>query len=269
MNILITGATGLVGKTLCTALEGHKIYPASSNNTFAEMESWFKRHPLDAIIHLANPPQWNHPSPLYYLPVNIIGTLQLLELARRKKAKFIFTSSQMVYGGKMPKKGFKETDPPHPSTWYGMSKHIAEQYIYAYRQKYQTSAVILRPGGIFGYKDTRTVLGSFIENARLGKNLSFNGMGKSERHFIHVDDVVMIIKKLLVSRMKLEIFNIASWKHPSIKEIAQYISQLSGVSIKQIGTEIRSDFYLHTTKLTSTLEYKADLFKRIKQELAA
>lgn len=276
MNILIAGATGLVGRYLCHKLRNHNIYQISHSSVDFSLSidkrkkllSAFKSKPIDVIIHLANPPDWNNPKLSYYVPTNVLGTLNLIELAQQKQAQFIFTSSQMIYGAHDTRRSLAEATPPQPTDWYGLSKFIAEQFLSLHHRQTGLPVIILRPVGIFGKGDTRTLLGKFISQAKKNKSITLLGRGLTKRHYIHVDDMVKAIIGSLSIKKGLHVFNLGSSKVVSNLKLAQFISRSLSISIIHRGREIRRDFYVSTRRQQRDLHLKPDLFVRIKQELS-
>lgn len=276
MNILVSGATGLVGTHLCQKLKRHNIYKVSraaadypiNIANQGKLHNAFKTKSIDAIIHLANPPDWHSQDPTYYVPTNVVGTLNLIELAKRKQARFIFASSQTVYGARHVRRGLVEETDANPTEWYGLSKFLAEQYLKFHHRLTKLPVVILRPVGIFGDSDTRTLVGKFIHLAKRSKSLIIVGRGQTKRHFIHVEDVAEAIVKALRIQKGIEIFNLGSKQVISNLQLAQSISKFMSVPIVHQGKEIRLDFYLNTKRQQHLLGFKPDLLDRIKQELS-
>lgn len=276
MNILISGATGLIGAQLCQKLQHHNLYRVSNSSVDFPLDisnkdkvfKTFKTKTIDTIIHLANPPDWHSQNPSYYVPVNIIGTLNLIKLAQLKQARFIFTSSQTVYGARHLHRGLTEKAERKPTGWYGLSKYVAEQYLELFHRLTRLPVTIFRPAGIFGGADTRTLVGKFINLAKRNKPLIIFGHGQSKRHFIHIEDAAEAIIKSLRVRKGLEVFNLGSFQVVSNLKIAQFIGQLKSVPIVHQGREKRLDFYLNTQHQLRLLGLKSDLFFRIKQELS-
>lgn len=275
MNILISGATGLVGAQLCQKLQHHNLYKVSNSSVDFPLDisnkdkvlKAFKTKTIDTIIHLANPPDWHSQNPSYYVPVNVTGTLNLIELAKLKQARFIFTSSQTVYGARHLHRGLTEKAETKPTEWYGLSKYVAEQYLELFHRLTGLPVTIFRPAGIFGGADTRTLVSKFINLAKRNKPLIIFGHGQTRRHFIHVEDVVEAIIKSLHMRKGFEVFNLGSFQVVFHLKIAQFISQLKSVPIVHQDREKRLDFYLNTRRQQRLLGLKPNLFLRIKQEL--
>lgn len=275
MNILIAGSSGLVGKQTIKQLNRHQLFCISRYSKDYPINIQqkdrlfmaFKTKSIDAIVHLATPSNWHHPQPQYYFKTNLLGTLNLLELAYKKRAKFIFLSSQMVYGKHIVKQGLKESDPLQPNDWYGVSKLAAEEYILSHARQYHLPITILRPVAIFGSQDTRNVIGKFIQAARQNQPLRLLGQGKSKLHFIHVTDVVCAIKKCLTLNRRLTTINLGSYQVPTIAQLAEYMSKKYDLSIQYHGKETYSRFYLNTTKMQKLLKLKPNLYQRIDQEI--
>lgn len=275
MDILISGASGLVGTQLCQKLQHHNLYKVSRSSVDFPLDisnrdkllKSFKTKSIDTIIHLANPPDWYSENPNYYVPVNVIGTLNLIELAQLKQARFIFTSSQTVYGAHHLRRGLTEKAEARPTGWYGQSKYMAEQYLKVFHHLTRLPVIIFRPAGIFGGADNRTLVGKFISLSNSNNPLVVFGRGYTKRHFIHVDDVAEAIIKSLHVHKGFEVFNLGSFQVVSNLKIAQFISKLKSVPIIHQGKEKRLDFYLNTQHQLRTLGLKPNLFLRIEQEL--
>jgi UDP-glucose 4-epimerase len=162
MRLLITGGLGYIGSHLCiealsndfevvvlddlsnshlgvkTSIEqlsGKKIlFKRCSVTNQLELETLFKAHDFNAIIHLAGlkSVEDSHSSPLSYYRVNLAGTLNLLECAKAFEVnRFIFSSSATVYGPpeSLP---YTENHPVRPISPYGMSKLSAEHLLKDY-----------------------------------------------------------------------------------------------------------------------------------------
>ena len=276
MNILISGATGLIGTQLCQKLKRHNVYKVSRSSVDFPLDiankdkllKAFKTKTIDVIIHLANPPDWYSQDPSYYAPVNVIGTLNLIELAKLKQARFIFTSSQTVYGTRHLHQGLTETAETKPIEWYGLSKYMAEQYLELFHRLTRLPVTIFRPVGIFGGADTRTLVGKFINLAKGNKPLIIFGHGQTKHHFLHVEDAAEAIFKSLRVSKGFEVFNLGSFQVVSHLKIAQFISQLKSIPTVHQGREKRLDFYLNTHHQQRVLNLRPDLFLRIKQDLS-
>lgn len=127
--------------------------------------------------------------------VNIQGTLRLIELSRRYGIeKFIFSSSGGTIYGNSDGTPSEETHPINPQSPYGLSKHVAEEYLDLYRNSYRLNYVTLRYSNVYGPRQDpygeAGVVAIFAIAMLEGKRPRIYGTGEQERDFIYVDDVV-------------------------------------------------------------------------------
>ena len=159
--------------------------------------------------------------------VNVVGTVQMLEAARRNDARLIFVSSAAVYGPPthLP---ISEDDPCNPTSPYGLTKVIGEQYVALYRDLYGLPAVTVRPFNVYSER-TKTndpyagVIRRFVENARAGRPIEIHGDGGQTRDFVHVSDVVQLIGLLLEGKAKDKVFNCGTGKATRILDLAETV----------------------------------------------
>lgn len=207
MKILITGSKGFIGKELVSQCKRQKIETLEAD--LPEFDIRKKEiidlipEGLDAIIHLAalstDPLCKNNA--LNCFDVNVMGTLNLMEAAKKKKAKqFIFASSEWVYDNCTEKETKTEDSViniANHTSEYALSKLVSEANL---KQKYQYEfcpVTILRFGIIYG---KRTEGGSAVESlfrAVKEKDEIEVGSLKTGRHFIHVSDIASgVIKSI-------------------------------------------------------------------------
>ena len=169
-KVLITGSEGFIGKNLKEKLKDKGIYPIEFKGDIVH---------LAALTSLPDSLKY----PLDYFLTNTLGTIGLLEYARQNRIKkVIFTSS------------IAATKPDNP---YGLSKKQAEEWCNYYAKTYGIETYILRIQNVYGPKNKKGVIYIFA-NQKLGnKKLTIHGTGKQTKDFIHIDDVVDGIVKLL------------------------------------------------------------------------
>jgi len=171
--------------------------------------------------------------------INIIGTQNVLEAARRNKVKrVIFASSSAVYGNR-PDLPYKETTPTDCLSPYAWSKQAGAELCQLYTKAYQLESVILRYFNVFGTgQDTNSayaaVVAKFMQLAAENKPLGIDWDGLQSRDFVHVSDVVQA--NLLVARkgMPGEIYNVASGRTYTLLELVDTIEKVSGRKLKRI-----------------------------------
>ena len=177
---------------------------------------------------------YSYEAPRSYIDVNITGTLNLLEVARKKKIKkFIQTSTSEVYGSAqyIP---MDEKHPKIPQSPYAASKSAADQLAMSYYYSYNLPVTILRPFNIFGPRQSmRAVIPTIINQVISNKNKINLGTIKSKRDYTFVADTVKAFEKCIKNKKVVgEIINIGNNFEISIKEIVQLISKLSNKKIE-------------------------------------
>ncbi len=241
--VLVTGGAGFIGSHLVDALVSHGAYvtilddlsTGSRDNikhvdrhlTFIEgsitdVETCIKAAENKKIIfHLAAfisvPGSINDPYKCHIN--NDVGTLNVLEAARRNNVeRVIFSSSCAVYGA--PKQVIcAENDTCEPESPYGYSKYIAEQYMKEYAKCYGINTVILRYFNVYGNRQNphgayAAVIAKFTELMKKNQPVVIFGDGTQTRDFVTVSDIIQA--NLLfgsyaeISKVRGEIFNIAT-----------------------------------------------------------
>ncbi|RLG05632.1 MAG: nucleoside-diphosphate sugar epimerase, partial [Thaumarchaeota archaeon] len=205
-----------------------------------------------------------------YWSVNVLGTENALKVARDLGAKLVFTSSAAVYGEL--DEAAREDLEPNPISFYGVTKLEGENLCMKYHEEYGVDVVVLRLFNVFGERARVGVVKIFLERAREGKPLIIYGDGEAIRDFIYVGDVVeAFLRASGEGRAFGEVINIGSGKPVKIRELAEFISTLSGVKIEHVRG--RSEEILFSladiNKAKNLLNWtpKVELFGWIKAQL--
>ncbi len=259
MRFLVAGGAGFIGSHLCERLlnEGHEVVCLDNLRTgsLANVAELRERQgfeftrgdvcdPLDlavdVIAHLASPA-----SPLDYaaLPVetmlaNSQGTLNLLDLARNRGARFLFASTSEVYGdpqvSPQSEDYFGNVNPVGARSCYDESKRFGEALTFTYIRKYGVQATIMRIFNTFGPRMRREdgrAVPNFINQALAGEPLTIYGDGTQTRSFCYVDDLVEgITRMLLRDDLGGEIINLGTDEEMTILALAEKVKELTGSS---------------------------------------
>lgn len=162
--------------------------------------------------------------------VNVQGTLNLLQFAKKVGAKFIFSSSSSIYGDTLPTKETSILDPKNP---YALQKLTCEKYIKLYRDLHGLDYVMFRYFNVFGERQIldgayAAVVGIFLQQRAEGKKLTITGDGKKRRDFTYVKDVARA--NVMGLRLKRGVYNVGTGKNNSILELAQAIGEYEHIA---------------------------------------
>lgn len=252
MVVAITGSSGFIGHKLIRALsvEGHEIIEIDSSNgiNILNPNDLAKVESFDVIVHLAAksfvPDSYLYPHLFYQ--VNVLGTLNMLELARKNKAKFIFVSSY-VYG--TPK--YLPIDENHPLESfnpYAASKIIGEELCRNFNRFFHLNTLIVRPFNIYGIgQNSNFLISSIFDQAKEGKVVLKDSRPK--RDYIFIDDVIEALKISVIKDFTgLEIVNLGSGTSYSVSEIVKIINTFYSNTLEiQYTGEERPNEVLDTT----------------------
>ncbi|CAK5006962.1 unnamed protein product [Meloidogyne enterolobii] len=267
-RILITGGAGFVGSHLVDRLmlEGHEVI--ALDNFFTgrrrNIERWIG-HPnfelvhhdvvnafyseVDQIYHLASPASPPHYmyNPVKTLKTNILGTLNMLGMARRVKARILFASSSEIYGD--PKVSpqselyFGYVNTIGPRSCYDEGKRVGESLLMAFYKHENVDIRIARIFNTFGPRmhiNDGRVVSNFITQSLQGMPITVYGNGNQTRSFQYISDLITGLISLMESNTTLPV-NIGNPEEYSILEFAKIVKNLIGGSSKIIHTEKMTD----------------------------
>ena len=137
--------------------------------------------------------------------------------------KFIFASSASVYGDTKNLR-VKENLKLSPQHFYAYTKFLGEKMVKSYCKIHKINFTILRFFNVYGPK-SNAVVAKFIAQKIQKKKITIFGNGKQKRDFVHVDDLSNAIYKIIISKIKNEIFNIGSSMAKSIISLKNIISK--------------------------------------------
>jgi UDP-glucose 4-epimerase len=325
-TFLVTGAAGFIGLNQCEYLLnlGHRVvgvdnyitsylpicnpvineFEYGDNFIFHEcdlsnirlteyqedLDSLFKYHKFDYIIHLAAIPsvQRSIDYPRSVLENNFMSTMNILELSRKYNIKkFVYASSSSYYGGIYYIGQPLNNRAPHCKSPYAASKGAGELLVNSYFHSFHLPTTILRYFNVFGkYQNPKSqysaVIPIFINKILNDEQPIIYGDGKQSRDFTHIDNVVYANYLAAISDTKGNILDIGCGLDTSLIELIQMINTVIGKNIspifdaprygdvsfslsyiKRAYDEIK---YQVQTSLSKGLEKTIEYYKNMKEE---
>ncbi len=257
MRVLITGGAGFLGSHICDFLIGRGIATICVDNLITGQISniehltnndnfEFLRHDIteplqinrgiDYVLHFASPasPPDYLMFPIETLKAGSLGTLNALNLAREKEAKFLLASTSEVYGDPLENPQKEEywgnVNPVGPRSVYDEAKRFSEASTMAYHRHYKIDTRIARIFNTYGPRmrmnDGRAIP-TFIVQALNNEPLTVFGDGYQTRSFCFVSDLVKGIYKLMLSDTNTPI-NLGNSAEMTILDLAKRILKITG-----------------------------------------
>lgn len=158
---------------------------------------------------------------------NVLGTVRVLESARRTDARVIFFSSAAVYGTPV-RVPIDEDHPIRPISPYGLTKAVGEEYARLYHELYGLNVSVIRPFNVYserlaGDNPYAGVIVRFVDNALRRRPLVVHGDGGQTRDFVHVSDVVQLVALLLDGRGNGGVFNCGTGTPTKVGDLAEWV----------------------------------------------
>ena len=288
-NILVTGATGLIGGCLVEALmanpkRDYQVYASGRNEKRARARFWeftddtafhFIKYdvmqPLqsdvcfDYIIHAASNanPKYYATQPVEVMKANFDGVSYLMDYGLHHGMKrFLYVSSGEVYGegdGRVFTEDYSGyVDCTKPRSCYPSSKRAAETLCVAYATEYGADVVIARPCHIYGphftEQDNR-VFAQFIRNVLRGEDIVMKSTGEQFRSWCYVVDCVSALLYILLKGECGEAYNIAdSLSNITIREMAEIVAGIGkkNVIINTSNSEEKKGYNVVSKSIFST-----------------
>jgi UDP-glucose 4-epimerase len=274
MRVLVTGGAGFIGSNVVARFlaAGHEIV------VLDDLSSGYRKNLLpfsqidlvegdvrderaveratrgvEVVVHLAASVgnQRSIDNPVRDSEVNVLGTLRLLEAARRTGArKIVFSSSAGIFG-ELKTLPIREDHPAEPDTPYGAGKLAAEKHCLAYAKLYPGfEAICLRYFNVYGinqrYDAYGNVIPIFVHRVLRNEALTIYGDGEQTRDFVNVSDVSRANLQAALAQGVSGAFNIASGTRITVNALVESLRKASGRAIEVQHVPRRKGDVLHS-----------------------
>jgi len=270
LRLVVSGAAGFIGSHLCDRLlaEGHTVvaldnFLTGRSENLAHLareprleftkqditERFSVRGPVDIVANLASPasPRDYLEYPIETLDVGSAGTRHMLELAKRKRARFLLTSTSECYGDPLVHPQVEtywgNVNPVGPRSCYDESKRFAEAITMAYHRTHGVRTNIARIFNTYGPRmqlNDGRVVPAFLDQALRGEPLTVFGDGSQTRSFCYVSDLVDGLYRLMLSDERYPV-NLGNPREMTILEFAERICKLTNSSSSIVRMPLPED----------------------------
>ncbi len=260
-RILVTGGAGFLGSWICDVLVAQGAEVICLDNLASGLQSnishlldsgrfCFVEHDisdpisfedrLDLVIHMASrasPFEFEH-YPIEILKANTIGLMVSLEIAKKHKARVLYTSTSETYGNPQvvptPESYYGNVNAIGPRGCYDEAKRCGEAYVVAYRKQYGLDTRIARIFNTYGPRIRSDgiyarAIPRFIDQASCGKPITIFGDGTQTRSFTYVTDQIEgLLKLAALDEVQGSIVNIGNDNETRIIDMAKMVLDITG-----------------------------------------
>lgn len=257
-TVCITGGAGFIGSHIADAFvaRGERVLVIDDLSSgrqanvpaAAELHELDIRSPeaaelvatagIDLLVHQAAQMDVRRSvaDPVFDADVNVVGTLNLLEAARRGGVgRVLFASTGGAIYGEQDVFPAGESHPLRPLSPYGVSKLAVERYLYFYHAEYGLDAMCLRYANVYGERQNphgeAGVVAIFFSRLLAGRTATINGDGRQTRDYVHVSDVVRA-NLALSSQSGFGIWNVGTGRETSVVELYEHIRAAAEVDLE-------------------------------------
>lgn len=307
-NILFIGGAGFIGSNIIRAMQSDNSKIFVLEPSFADIHrldglkvivfrgdlintdyvsSIVETNKIDTVVHLVSTiiPGSSFDDYKREYQTVIFPSIELMQLCAQKGIRFVyFSSGGTVYGNRLTKEPFVETDPMNPISYYGWSKQMMENSIHYVHRTMGLRYLILRPSNPYGHGQKTHAKQGFIAVAigkiLVGEPIVVWGDGSSVRDYIYIDDLAFCVKSLLESDIQNMTLNIGSGQGLSNNEIIDILKNVVSeevvveyvnsrkVDVANMILDITALKKILTLKITSITEGINTFYREIKNELS-
>jgi UDP-glucuronate decarboxylase len=254
-RVLVTGGAGFLGSHLCTLLLDKGMEVIGVDNFFSGQKNNIRElmsHPcfelirhdiinpflaeVDQIYHLACPASPIHyqSNPIKTVKTNVMGTINMLGLAKRIKSRILLTSSSEVYGDAkihpQVESYWGNVNPIGIRSCYDEGKRVAETLMMDYHRQNRVDIKIVRIFNTYGPRmavNDGRVVSNFIVQAIRGEPLTIYGDGSQTRSFCYVSDLIQGLFLMMESHDFIGPVNLGNPEEFTIAELAEKVIKLT------------------------------------------
>ena len=250
MRAIVTGGAGFIGSHVVDALVARGddvavvdslVHGSDANvSSGAELHVRDIREPLDDLFDAVRPQAVFHLAaqvdvrvsvehPIDDASVNVLGTVRILETARRHGAQVVFASTGCAIYGEC-EEAADENSPREPLSPYGTGKLAAEEYLRAYNRLYGTRHIALRYGNVYGPRQDphgeAGVVAIFLGALARGERVTIFGDGRQTRDYVYVGDVARATTSTV--GQDHGVFNVGTGRETSVVELYELCARVAG-----------------------------------------
>ncbi len=269
MRVLVTGGAGFLGSHLCERLlrDGHEVicldnYFSGRRANVIHLRDYDNfeliRHDVvepillevDRIYNLACPasPVHYQYNPVKTIKTSVMGTINMLGLAKRVRARILLTSTSEVYGDPevhpQTEEYWGHVNPIGERSCYDEGKRVAECLMMNYHRQNKVDARIVRIFNTYGPRmaiNDGRVVSNFCVAALRGEPLELYGDGQQTRAFAYVDDIIEAIVRMMETEGIVGPVNIGNPDEFTVEHLARLTLELTGSSSQIVRKPARAD----------------------------